>query len=479
MASPNFSALAANYDPNSAMYKELMGFAANPAAANNPAIAQSLAGSLQYPAMPSVVGTLPDGSPASVPYNATSAGNVTNLATTAPGSVGVPNAPAGSLIYGANVLDPGATPTPVPQSLLNPAPAGSPQTVQPGAGTPGVQIGRLADGTPSWTGSSTGTAANGSTPGMGSSSGLPLNIGGLDLGSLNTSALLPAILASGMGLWSYLGSSDKYNNAGNLVNNAETAAGQQVNQTAQGAAGSVNQATGVANNTLANLFSQTGGNLTPYQEGGTAAEKQITSGLAPGGALNQNLTPDQILQQNPGYQFRLGQGAQGIENAMAAEGRTDSGAAQKALADYEGQSADSAYQQAFQNQQTQQQNLFGNLYNTAGLGSTANSQDISAASQFGAPQASNTINSSMYGGNMDVTGSQYQGNANVTGAGAQAGAQIDIAQQQQAFIQQLMTSMLSLFNTSQNGNGNPLPNPFGLTGSDNSLSGVISALTGA
>jgi hypothetical protein len=326
-----------------------------------------------------------------------------------------------------------------------------------------------------------GSSRNGST-GIDPTSGLPINFGGLNLGSLSSTALLPALISSLGGLWSYLGSSAKYNQAGQLVNTAEQNAGSQVNSTAdqaannilgtaQNAGAGVMNATGTANNTLAGLYNNSTSALSPYSTAGATGADQLTSGLQPGGALNNTLTPDQILQQNPGYQFTLGEGERGIQNQLAAEGLGDSGAAGKAITDYQQNLAKNAYQQAFQNQQTQEQNLFGRLYNTAGLGTTATGQGITAGEAFGAPQASNDISSSIYGGNAEqtaaenaggfnLTGSQYQGNANVTGAGAQAGALVDQAQQQQAFIQQLTTSLLSMFQNQggSSGSGGGLAN---------------------
>jgi hypothetical protein len=275
---------------------------------------------------------------------------------------------------------------------------------------------------------------------------LPINIPGLgNLGNLNMGAILPALFGTGLGLWNMLGSQGAYTGAGDVVNNAETAAGSQVNNTAQAAASGVKSAASTGNALLDRLLGYTQESTSPYKDAGSTAATQLNAGLQPGGALNTNLTADQMLANDPGYQFRLGQGAQGIQAKLAAEGLGDSGEALKQLSQYQQDYASNEFSNAYQRDQQNKQNLFQRLAGTAGLGLTGTGQDITGGEAFGAPQAANDINAANTAGGFNLAGSQYQGNANVTGAGAIAGGKIDANQAQQNFIQQLLSMLPALF----------------------------------
>jgi len=464
MATPNFNSLAQQYTPTSAMYQALMGFAKNPTAWN-PQQAANFSTDLTQPVYPSIqqpgVGT--------VPYNAPAQPGGT-YTQSAPGSPGVPAAPQGSVLN-ASTLAPGgaaAAPPPVAQPVgstvagrVNPstetanttATAGTPITTQQGdPGTPGGG----ASGDPPSPSDSTLSNILGSIFGSG--------------GAPSLSSLLSSAIPIGSALWSYLGSQGAFNTAGNLINSAELNAGSEVNTAAQGAgsgvlsaansaANGVQSATASANDILQSLYGSTTGLQTPYAAAGVDATTQLASGLQPGGNLNSTLTANQVLQNDPGYQFRLGQGEGDLQARLASEGLGDSGAAGKELSQFQQDYASNEFSNAWQRQQTAQQNLYSRLSGTAGIGQNANQQDLVAAETLGAPQASNFMTSGQYGGNalqtgaensglFDVQGSQYQGNAGVTGAGAQAGATIDANQAKQAMIQQIMTSLLSLFGKS-------------------------------
>lgn len=246
---------------------------------------------------------------------------------------------------------------------------------------------------------------------------------------LSLPGLLSSIIPIGASLAQYLGSDAAFNNAGNLINTAEL-----------GAAGGVQGATGAANTKLQDLLQQTGWNAYPFTEAGKSAANQLGSSLQPGGQLNQTLTADQLLKNDPGYQFRLGQGEGDLQSRLASEGLGGSGEEAKQLTDYQQNFASNEFQNAFQRQQEQQQNLFQRLAGTAGIGLQGGNQALTSAEAFGAPQASNIIASSVYGGN-----------AGVTGAGAKAGAIIDANQQKNAMIQNIMTALLGLFNNNQGG----------------------------
>ena len=74
----------------------------------------------------------------------------------------------------------------------------------------------------------------------------------------------------------------------------------------------------------------------------------------------------------PNYQFQLDQGIGATKNLANASGGLLSGNTLKGINDYAQNFAGNAYQQAFNNYNAQQTNIYNRLSNLAGLGQTAN-----------------------------------------------------------------------------------------------------------
>src|SRR5581483_5874836 len=102
--------------------------------------------------------------------------------------------------------------------------------------------------------------------------------------------------------------------------------------------------------------------LNPYAMAGSGAAQQLAAGLAPGGNLAQQFN-GVTFENSPQYQFQLQQGQQALQRQLAASGGIEGGGALKQLNAYSQGVASQAYQQAFNNFQTQQQNAIGNLQN--------------------------------------------------------------------------------------------------------------------
>lgn len=167
--------------------------------------------------------------------------------------------------------------------------------------------------------------------------------------------------------------------------------------------------------------------------------------------LTAPITMDQkTLEATPGYQFNLSQGERGVSLGAAAAGL--SGAQAKAAAKYATGLADSTYQNQFNNANTNKQNAFNFLLNTANTG-------VQGAQTYGAAGTS--------AGNADVTNSQQVGanlSNNLTNAGqAQAAADIATGKQFGAGL----SSAASIY-------GNNNSNPFGNYG----MYGVAGNATG-
>lgn len=89
------------------------------------------------------------------------------------------------------------------------------------------------------------------------------------------------------------------------------------------------------------------------------ASTQASDGSSYGSLLQPFTNAD--FQEQPGYQFALQQGQQALQRAQAAGGGLLSGAAVKALTDYNQGDADQQYQQAYENYNTNQGNVISRL----------------------------------------------------------------------------------------------------------------------
>jgi hypothetical protein len=98
---------------------------------------------------------------------------------------------------------------------------------------------------------------------------------------------------------------------------------------------------------------------------------QDNTGLSTG-FLTQLFGPEQFKAgMDPGYQWRLQQGAQGVMNTAAAGSGALSGPALRALMEYNQGAASQEFGNAFNRFQTQQGNIFQRLTSMAGLGQNA------------------------------------------------------------------------------------------------------------
>ena len=185
---------------------------------------------------------------------------------------------------------------------------------------------------------------------------------------------MPIASAVGVGtslLGGFLGSAAAKNAAA-----AQEAAGQK-------AVGEVNNRTNAGLSALGNVYQQNQQNLQPYQQAGTQALGQLGGSVLPGGMPNA----DQLMAQDPGYQFRLQQGQQALERAQAAGGSIGSGGALKAAMQYGQGFASNEYGNTFNRYLQSNQQRNSQLMGLAGLGQNANSQFLSAGNQYGSGTA--------------------------------------------------------------------------------------------
>lgn len=176
------------------------------------------------------------------------------------------------------------------------------------------------------------------------------------------------------------------------------------------------------------MYNQTVQNESPFLQSGQAATGQLNYLLgegAPGyngepmssssggfGSLNAPFTADTFKSMSPAYNFQLQQGAQGTLNQDSSAQGAESGAALKDLQSYNQNFANTSFNNAFNQYQTQQTNVFNRLSGLATMGQAAASNQTTGASATGANIGSTaaTIGAAQASGTV--------GAANALGSGA-------------------------------------------------------------
>jgi hypothetical protein len=129
------------------------------------------------------------------------------------------------------------------------------------------------------------------------------------------------------------------------------------------------------------------------------------AGTGSGYLTNQFNASDLNAQLSPGYAFQLQQGQQANLNAANALGGRVGGNALQGLQNYTQGLATTGYQNAFNNYQSQRQNIYNTLAGIAGIGQTSQTQT----------------------GNLAQNAATTQGQLGVGGAAAQAAGQTGVA----------------------------------------------------
>lgn len=184
-------------------------------------------------------------------------------------------------------------------------------------------------------------------------------------------------------------------------------------------------------------LAQTRSDQAPYREAGTKSLAELMAGSAPGGDFTKNYERTGF-EVDPGYQFRVQQGEQGIERAAAAGGGRYSGATLKALARFNSGIASQEYgnYDARQNVRENQFNINrdfrrNNLATLAGVGQTA-TRDVNAAGSNATSGLTGSTSGTAAGlvgsgtslqsllGQLGAGNATYQGNALQSSAAARA-----------------------------------------------------------
>lgn len=182
----------------------------------------------------------------------------------------------------------------------------------------------------------------------------------------------------------------------------------------------------------------------PYREAALPSIANLSKGLQAGGEYGKAFGIADYMA-DPGYQFRLKQGEQGINRAASARGGAYSGATLKALARFNSDQASQEYGAAYSRFNNDRTTQFNRNATVAGIGQTATAatgnagQGIynamaSAGMQNGANQAQAAQNAG------EARASGYVGVANNIGSGIK---QLYNGYQQNKTLQQLQNSTAS------------------------------------
>jgi hypothetical protein len=125
-----------------------------------------------------------------------------------------------------------------------------------------------------------------------------------------------------------------------------------------------------AANTQAGMFNTITGQEQPFINAGYDSSKQLNQMMAPGGYLSQTFSPKD-LENYPGYQFQKQQGQLALESGNTPGVGAVSGPALKSLMNYNQGLAGTTYGTAFNQFQTQQNNIFDRLNQIATRGQNA------------------------------------------------------------------------------------------------------------
>lgn len=185
------------------------------------------------------------------------------------------------------------------------------------------------------------------------------------------------------------------------------------------------------------LTQQNQANYQPYITQGQQGLSQLSNYINnPNSGFNQQLSADQVMQNDPGYQFRQQQGQQALNNNVMATSGMLSGAALKAATNYNQGYASNEYQNAYNRDITNKQlNLgaYGQLANF-GLQGAAGYAAGSPQSVTGTQLANVAANNAAETNSILQNGANTQSNLLMSNASNQA--QLYMGQNQAAMQRQ-------------------------------------------
>jgi hypothetical protein len=200
---------------------------------------------------------------------------------------------------------------------------------------------------------------------------------------------------------------------GALIGGSSGLSASAAQSAAQTQANAANQATAAQQA----MFGKTQQDIAPFVQGGQAAIGQLGTPGMQDYLTHQFTAADLNATMSPGYEFARTRGLRAVGNAAGVTGSLVGGNAQQGAANYAENLANTYYQNAFQDYQTQRSNIFGQLYSIAGLGSNA----AVGQGTIGANVGGNIANTITGAGNAQAAGTVGAANAISSGIGSYLG----------------------------------------------------------
>jgi hypothetical protein len=159
------------------------------------------------------------------------------------------------------------------------------------------------------------------------------------------------------------------------------------------------------------------GQGTPGQQTGAVGPTAASSTGGGYGSLLSPFTAQNFKEMSPAYQFQMQQGQQGVLNADSSGQGALSGAALKDLTSYNQGMANTSFNNAFNQYQTQQGNIYSRLAGIANLGQSAatNTAQTGTALAGQAAQSAQNIGSALAGGQVGSANAWSGGLGNLGG----------------------------------------------------------------
>lgn len=155
------------------------------------------------------------------------------------------------------------------------------------------------------------------------------------------------------------------------------------------------------------MYDQTRTDNAPWRAAGENALNRL-NGLLNDGSITSKFAGQ--LDNEAGYQFAKNEGMRAIDNSASARGGIG-GAALKAGARFASDNANKYYGDAFNRFQTERQNMLDPLYRMAGFGSSANTSNQLAGSQYANAAGNNMMDSAALQGAAGMRQGNIWGNA--------------------------------------------------------------------
>jgi hypothetical protein len=156
-------------------------------------------------------------------------------------------------------------------------------------------------------------------------------------------------------------------------------------------------------------FDQTRQDNAPWRAAGEQSLNKLM-GLLNDGSLTSRFA-GQNVQNEPGYQFGLQQGQQGIERSAAARGMGLSGAALKAASRFNQDYAGTKYGQAFDRWRMENADTFNRLSGLAGTGQQINAANSAAGQNYANMAGQNMMGAANAQGAAGIARGNIYGNA--------------------------------------------------------------------